>query len=631
MAVADLISNAQGYAQTVLSQATSALNTASSAIQNVGYTMLVPPSLDNGAQLSEPVPVKAPQLNDITLNLPTSPGDVPTFQDIANIDAGYLPTLGASAPSVTLPVKPSGITDFSEAAPTIDTSLTFPDPPPQLTASFGDAPTLGTYTVPTAPSVAIPGFTAVMPTDTTVAPTDLDVKMAGAYNTMSPQMTTAVTGYVDAQLAKYNPKFASGMAAIEAQLEKYLAGGTGLNASVEDAIYERARQKNNAEANRVRSATYDDAASRGFTMPNGALLNAMQSARQAAADNNATAAREIVVMQAEMEQKNLQFALNASSNLRTTLVNATMMYMQNLTALNAQALDYAKSVVNAVVETYNVAAKVFGMKLEAYKTDAQVYEIKMRGALAAVELYRAEIGALEALVNVDRVKVEVYKARIESMQAYASLYRSQIDAVLGRAQLEKLKMEIYQYKVQAYTAQVQAKNAEWQGYSASVEGEMAKVKMFGAQVEAFNAQVNGYKAQIEAKSEVVRAQAVSNQAKATQYEAKVRGYAAVVAANADVARTKLENERQKVEAFKAETSANIAQFTANAEYYKTNRMVAMEQAKVDFTYLSYSADNLRKYGEAIANLGVSSAKVYGDLAGAAVSGMTTLAAETLAQ
>ena len=619
-----LITAAQGYAGGLVNQAEAAAASAKAAIEHVGYSIpgYIFASLPEAP--SADLDLKAPDLNPIDLGLPSAPGSAPAFQDIPDIDASYLPTLGVSAPVLDPATKPSQLAAFNDAPPAVNTTFALPTAP---SITLPTEPTLSVYTIPAAPQITLPSFDGVKPVDTTVAPTNLDVTFANSYSAAAPQMTAAINGYVDAMLTKYNPQFASQMAAIEAQLTKYLQGGTGLNATVENAIYERARQKNYAEANRVRAQAYDEAASRGFTLPTGALMNALQSARQAASDNNSSAAREIVVMQAEYEQKNLQFAVTQSASLRTALLNTTMMYMQNLTSINGQALEYAKGVLSAVVETYNIAAKVFGMKLEAYKTEAQVYEIRMRGAMAAVELYKAEISALEALVNVDRARVDIYKARIEAMSAYVGLYKTQVEAVVEQAQLEKMKMELFQIRVQAYSAQVQAKNAEWQGYVAQIEGEMAKVKIYSARVEAYNAEINGYKAKIEAKSEAVRARALSNQAKATQYETTIRGYSAIVMATSEVARVQLAKESLRVEAFKAEASSAVAKYQVKNEYYKSAALVGIENARLSLTAQMQGAENLRNYGAALANISTGLSGVYGQLAGSAMAGMNSLAAE----
>ena len=122
-------------------------------------------------------------------------------------------------------------------------------------------------------------------------------------------------------------------------------------------------------------------------------VDASQQARQNGADNNAAAAREIVAMQAEMEQKNLQFAVTTSAGLRTAMINATLGYMQSIVTLDGQASEYARSMVNALIETYTATVRTYSARLEGYRTDAQVFQSLIQAALAGIEVYKAEIQA----------------------------------------------------------------------------------------------------------------------------------------------------------------------------------------------------------------------------------------------
>jgi hypothetical protein len=631
MSVEALLADARAYTSTLVDQAADAMGEATSAVAAVGYSYPNAPSLGLPSTPEQGVDLVAPTLTTIDLVLPAAPAAELVFQDIPPVALGVAPQLTAEAPAITLPTDPSQLAAFLVMAPAVDTSITFPSPPAELMSPLLAAPVLTDRSEPVKPQVLLPVFDTVRPTDDTVAPTNLDVTLGNAYSTAAPSMVTAINGYVDDMLAKRNPQYAAQMVKIETQLSAYLAGGTALDPAVEDAIYTRARSKNNAEARRVRDAAYNEAADRGFTMPGGALLSAMQQARQAAADLNAKAATEIAVAQAEMEQKNLQFAVTTSTGLRTTMLNASISYMQGLVGLNGQALEYAKSVLNAVVETYNISLRAFTAKMEVYKADAQVYETKLRGALAGIELYRAEVAALEALTQVDRSKVDVYRARIESLNALSNVYRAQIEAVQGRAGLERLKLDVFQSQVQAYAAQVQAKNAEWQGYSAAIEGQVAKTRIFNSQVDAFGAQVQSYKAQIEAQSEAVRAMATTNDSRSRNYAAAWSAYETIVQSLGEVARTKLENQRQEIIAFQAETSLAVANAQVSNEYYRSVAQVAVENAKLELQAQIEGSNSQREYGRAIAQLGTANAQIYAGLANAAMSGMNTLAAETLAE
>lgn len=630
MAVPDLIGDARSYTNTLVDNAQTAMNSAINSAQSVGYAIPIYQAANVPSAPPSAISGSVPDIDTVTLDLPEEPSGSIVFQDIGTFDTGVAPSFSGTAPTITLPNTPVGVADFSQAPPAVNTSLVFPEPPSMLMNPLIDAPTMTDYAAPVKPSTVVPVFDALAPTGLPDAPDNHLQVFENAYASAAPSTIAMMEGYVDAMLTKRNPRFNEQMEAIEQQLKKYMQGGTGLAANVETAIYQRSTGKNDAEARRVREQALGDAAKRGFTLPSGALMSAIQQARQAGADNNARSAVEIAVNQAELEQKNLQFAVTASTGLRTALLSATLGYHQSLVSINGQALEYAKSTLAAVVEVYNTAVRGFTAKLEAYKADAVVYETKLKSAMAGIELYRIEIQALEAMVNVDKAKVDVYRARIESLVSLSNVYRSQIDAVQGRVGLEKLKLEVFQAQVQTYATQVQAKSSEWQGYSAAIDGQTAKARIFTSQVEAFGAQVNAYKAVVEAKAEAVRAIAASNQAKATQYNAVMSGYQTVVQARGEKARTLIQAQSQRILAYQAKVSADVANAQVQQGYYRAVSEVAIQNAGNNLKAQLGEIESRRAYAQTIAQLGTANAQIYGSLAGSAMAGMNTLASETLA-
>jgi len=550
---------------------------------------------------------------------------MPTFQDISEIDTSNAPApLDAAAPDVTDPTQPAQLAEFGTSLPSLNLEAQFPSAPSLLVPA---PPNVGDREAPPAPNIVLPAFSGIRPEDAVAAPNDLAAALAGAYQEAAPRFVTMADGYVDAQMAKINPRYHEQLTRIEDQLAKYLDGGTGLKPEVEDAIYSRARGKNDAEARRVRDQALNDAATRGFTLPTGALMSAMQQARQAGADTNARAASEIVAMQAEMEQKNLQFAVTTSTGLRTAMVSATLGYLQSVVALNGQASAYAQSMVNALVETYNASVRLYTAKIEGYKADAQVYQTLVQSALVGIEVYKAEIQALQALTQVDMSRVAVYRARIDVLTSLTTMYKTQVDATVSKASLERLKVDLFQAQVQAYGAQVTAKTAEWQGFTAQVGGNVAKLKMRESEIGAYSAQVAGYKASIDAQSAATQAQAMTNDARAKQYIASVEAYKAVVMSKGEVARTQLENQRQSVVAFQAQTAAAVADAQVRTEFYKATSDISIKQAQLGIDAALKSSDLTQQYGRTIASLHQSTATVHANLAGAAMAGMNALAVE----
>lgn len=631
MTVSTLIQDARGYTSGLLTDAEDALSAAVDAVTASGFTALSYSGVPLPAPPTVPALLVAPTLDTVNLELPDEPDDTLLFQDISPIETGTVPLLTAAVPTLTMPNKPAALADFLADLPIINTSLVFPEPPSELLNPTIDAPVITARVLPTKPTTNLPGFSSVAPTDNTVAPTNLDQSFANAYSGVAPSMITMMDGYVDAMLAKFNPRFQSAMASIEAQLARYLAGGTGLDPDVEDAIYERERDKASAEARRVSDASFSEFADRGFTIPPGALAGAIATARQAGADNLARAGREVTALAAEWEQKNLQFAVDRSADLRKTMLSSALAYHQNLTTINGQALQYAKSILESIVELYNVTVKAYATRVEGYKAEAVVYETRLKSAMAGIELYKVEIQAEEALANVDRSKVEVYKARVEALMVYANVYRARIDAVRGRADLEKLKIEVFGAQVGAFTAKVQAKNAEWQGYRSTIDGEQAKVQLFAGQVQGYLGQVQGFRALIDAKAEAARAMAATNNARAEQFKAVMSGYNTVVSARGDVARTKLENQRQRVISFQAESQATVANAQVRNEYYRTTGEISIKNAALSIEAIYKGAELTRAFSNSIAQLHSANATIHGNLAGAALSGMNSLAVESLTE
>jgi len=625
MSVESIISGAQTYATSVSSGAQGAMDAAQSAINSI-----IAPSFTFDPVEIPPYEAPAPiepfeGLPDVEFVEGTAPTPEP-LQNISEIGTLAAPVSTAVKQTFALPTRPSQITEFRDTIPTIKTDIKFPEPP----VGMNDAAPLLVLENRTAPEnrgFTVPTFNGYRPEDSSVAPTNLPGQFQTAYSNAGPSTIAMVNGYVDAMLAQYNPRYAEQMAAIENQLATYMAGGTGLNPAAENAIYERSRSKADSEARRVRDGALKDMAERGFTLPTGALISSIQQARQAGADINAQAAREIVVMQAEMEQKNLQFAVSTSANLRTTLLNASLSYMQNLVSINGQAIDYAKSVLGMVVETYNIAQKVFTSKLDAYRADAAVYETQLKSAMGAVEMYKAEIDGFSALVNSDRQQVEVYKARVETLQTLSNVYKSQIEATVAEASLEKLKLELFQAKVQSYSSMVNAKNAEWQAYQAELSGEVAKVGVYRAEVDAYQAEVQGFRATIDAKVAAVQAQSAQNSAITQQNVAAQDVYKVTLQQKGEIARTKIANGQLLVQAYEANAQATTANARTYAEYFKAVSSVNIESSKTGIQAVLAATQIAQANAQNIARVASSNAQVYGQLASSALAGMNTLAAE----
>ena len=501
-------------------------------------------------------PPRPAELEDFRKNAPPidTTMDIP---DTPDMDAGEMP----EPTDLVMPARPGTLRSLNASAPSIRTSFSVPDAP-NLIDRIGPAPVLPERSEPAAPVINVPLFAATVPEAPSAAPTNLGAQLIASYRETSPAFMAALEGQMDAQLAKMNPAYASQLALIETKLQSYIENqGTALSVATENAIFERAKDKVGAEFRRTRTEAFSDAARRGLTLPDGAAFAAVRQARLAGADASARAAVEIAVKQAELEQQNIQFALTTSASLRNAALQASISYHQGLVSLNGQAVDVAKATVNAVIESFNAAVRVYSAKMEGFKAEASVYETHIRAITVRIEIYRAQISALQALTQVDAARVDAYKASIDALLSISNIYRSQVEALGAQVGIEKLKIEAFGSEVEAYRAESQAKAAEWQGYAAAVNGEEARVGVYTAQVNGFRAKVDAKRAQMEgfkAKVDSEVARLGSEKLKIDGFVAEVQAYSAKAQAKRgawDGYSAGVSGEATKIQAFSAQADA----------------------------------------------------------------------------
>lgn len=618
-----LITEAQAVAKELATRAASMVDNAAKSFDTryeIGQATY-PLKLDNINLTLAPVV----QYSGERFHAPPAPGAAPTNLPLPPVYTAAAPSNRAERPSFESPSAPSELAQFSGVAPTLS-GISIPSAPDALSHLDITPPTLTTIVVPDAPSVVIPTFDVVRPDTDIAAPGDFTGQFRADFSEHGAVLRGALDSAVDAYMAKINPRFAEQMSAIETRLSKYLAGGSGLAPEVEDAIYARAAGKTNDEYLRVRDTAYAEGARRGFTMPAGSVFSAVMQARQGAADNNARAAMEIAIKQAELEQQNLQFAVTQSTNLRQMVIAAAQQWASNLVQINAQALQFANGVLQATVELYGIKVKIVQAKVEVYRAEAQVYEYRLKAVLAVYDAYQAHIKGLEAQVNVDVAKVQAFTAQANSYGALANAYKAVIEGVATKAQIEKLKVDAFGAEVQAYAARVGGKTAEWQGYKARVEGEVSKFEVYKAEVQAYAMELEAHKTNIESHAKNVEATATANESQMRSFAASVSAYTAQVQGQSAAVMAEINSYEATIKQWTANANAQEAQARVRlANVSAQNQTVIAAYGMNSQTAIANAQMNYKHMND-MAQVAISGAKVYEGMASSALAGMNSLAA-----
>jgi len=434
--------------------------------------------------------------------------------DITNYVPDAAPAFDGVAPIINDIDTPSSIADFTESAPQLD-DLVVPDQP-----SFADIvmPNLESIIIPDLPSLKEIEFDGASPSFDLEPP---DVEFQWNEINTQPQLDALAT-----------------------RLESLLALDTD---GAEQAIWERGQERLERTIEEQSRALFDDFVQRGFSLPNGVLVNAQMELRSKGIDQKADNARDAMIKAADLVMSKLTLAIQNG-------VQYQGLWFDYQSKIAQRALDAQVQLGNLSYQFFAASVAIFNAKIEKYKADAEVYRDKIQGEMAKVETYKAQIDGQRAIGEINSQLVQMYVAQHQALTAKADVYRSIVGGIEAKANIERSKIEAFKAKVEAYGERVRAYTAEYAAYGEQVKAQVAKVGVFDAQVKAFTSQVQAYESGERTKQQAAMVDIERARATAQEYEAKIQGIATITSqALAMIQRASVMIEAQ-AKAFSAEAS-----------------------------------------------------------------------------
>lgn len=537
-----------------------------------------------------PITTPLPDMQDIVW---VAPGIPSAFTGTLSVDAIMPEPFDDNPPELVIPAAPTENLGVIPDAPGVELTFDYPTLDFQLPA----APSLLSISVSKFSGLSLPDAPADdIPTLTLVAP---DIREY-----------TPGSGYTSSLLT-----------ALKATLEDRITnGGTGLSPAVEQAIWDRGRER---EYRQLQNQLDDleRLADMGFALPSGVYLDARLKLQTEMANQIAGHSREVMIKQAELEQANVQKSLELAISLEGKLMDYDNTVEQRIFESCKYATEAGIAVYNARVETYKAY-------LAAYQTKVEIYKARIQGELAKVDAYKTEIEAERAKAEVNTALVEQFKAQIQAALANVDVYKAQVDIIRTKAEIEKTKVEVFGEQVKAYSTKVNAYTANVEAFRARVQAEVSKQEAYKSRVSVYSAQVEAaakivdarvsefkgnleakqteweaYKSQVQAESERNKSIAVMNQAKAEAYKAEVSGLSAY-----NDTLTKQWSAAVDIATKTNDLNVNVAKM--NAELYVTTRSLAMEAAKVGAqvcAQLGAAALNAVNFNQSMSGSGSTSA------------------------
>ena len=173
-------------------------------------------------------------------------------------------------------------------------------------------------------------------------------------------------------------------------------GGTGLGSTIEDALWARARARQELLNERTYNEAEEYFASRGYTIPPGALGGKLTEALAEQTRGDAQLNYEISIEQARLARAQSEYSMNAAI------------------VLEGQDKEQFNNVANRALAHAQAAAQVI---LDLFNTKVQAYIGQVEGAKVGSEAEKirvtAQVAANESAVNVYKADIEKYKADVQ--------------------------------------------------------------------------------------------------------------------------------------------------------------------------------------------------------------------------
>lgn len=491
--------------------------------------------------------------------------DVPTAPDVPEIrfnEPGNMPS------TFNPPLDDLVIDSFDMSMP----ALNFPTAPVMV---FGDVPVVPgvrDVPVPVAPIISLPATPQYLSLATPAfGGVNLHEEWLSKLEDI-PELHLIAPAAMEYQSgAPYTSQF---LLNIQAKLNERLAGGTGLGAEVEQAIWDRARDRETQIALAGEAELMRSSEALGFQLPTGALAAQLLDTRRQYHEKLSGFSRDVAIKQAELEQENLKQTVALGIQLEGQL-------MDNAFKIEQLAFEVAKTNAENAIQIYNAGIEYHRGLLQAYQTYATAYKTVIDAELSKVEVYKAQLQGEQTKADINNAMVQQYKAQIEGSLAYVEIYRAQVSAAGLLVQMEQSKLAAAGEQIKAYVATVNAETSKIEAYKAGISAE-------GVKIDAYKSLTQAYAAKAGAQAEKARvgiarysAMSTANSAQWDGYRARVQAESARTDALAKQSAVLVDGYKIASAAITAKAELNAKMWEASIKQYEGSQNVTLQAAKIN--------------------------------------------------
>lgn len=604
--VSSMLSRASNIATSAVAQA----STFASELSSFGNDLPVvqPPTLTHLLDSVVFTPYEmpdVPEFSEYSIAIPSTPPP-PSIHtvDTGGLDSVSRPTgVIPESPDILMPQAPTLVEPEKPGAPPSFSDVSIPE---YVREPLPLVPELFDLDIPDAPEVDFSEFDVVRP--------DFREPDEYLYDNNLVEDTTSLAEVLRDKFDGWNPDSVK----LRDRWAEMIESGTGLPAEVEQLIFDRAANREEASSQQALMQVRDEWAERGFSLPGSTVLARELEIHKQNRIEKGRVNREITIQFHTQEIENLRFAVQQGAALEGQRFEQFI-----------RTTDAATSIVD---NFYRVAQSLFSVHVEMlqaqiaiYQADIQAFRERLQIELSKLEIFRSQLEAARISGEINQQRVQIYQSQLQGVLAGVEVFRAEVQGANAQIEAQVNQMRLYQSRLEAYKADWDGERTKFDIYSTRVNAEQAKTQLYQAQIQAFSERVRAYGISVDAEATKVNAQTSVNDSETRVYSALTDQWSKSVDAEIQTMQAKVEEYRGKIAAFSALASAEQSRVEGESRNARISFEAAQAEVAATLKKVDQQIEQIRTaYGIGLESLR-GAATVTGQLAGSALSAINVSA------
>ena len=365
----------------------------------------------------------------------------------------------------------------------------------------------------------------------------------------------------------------------KAKVLEIFNGQTGLPPAIEDAIFERAREREVEAGEREVDQARNEWAARGWKQPPGMLNAATNRARKQASDKVSALNRENFIETKKLQLDMLKTALSTAMAMEDIWARLFMSAEDRRQQASKMKVDIALQVFNAFVSKFQAESSLFAV-------DATVFNQKFQAAMAKLSLYSEELRAKQIIGELNEQDVRIFAQRVGALQTNAEIYRAKVEGYKALFDAIQSKVDVYKAQLESNQIILQGYETDTRAFSARLQAAAQRDERFKTRAEIYSTNMGAWKMRFDL---LVAQQNQSFKAAELTRDTFV--------ANTDRIRGYISAEEGRVGALRDKYSALASTISSRAEAERTKYQLMLSIAQAKISQMEAAWQILLKNGE----------------------------------